>query len=248
MSSIDLPILSSQPTESIIVPSSGKSITIRAYLVKEEKQLLLAAETRNQSKIFDAMCNVIVACVLEKDFKISQCTSFDLEYVFLMLRTLSVGSSAPVKVKCQDETCKGETEVIVELGSVSLVPEVFEKTKTIKVSSKISVVIGYPRIKMLDVNEKFFKEAAKEEGSSKLLYDMIDVSISKVISDDVLLEFHDYPREKRDEFVENLPSSVFAQISAFIQNAPKVVVATEFDCVLCKKHQKLELNGISDFF
>ena len=128
-----LPTLNSS-TYSITVPSTGNKVKFRPYLVKEEKILLVALESEDANQIVQAMTDVIEACV--EDIDISELTSFDVEYLFLVLRAKSVGESIDLKMKCQNsESCSHVLELSINTSFV-LIGIVFMHTFRTKIVKK----------------------------------------------------------------------------------------------------------------
>ena len=96
------------PTYELVLPSTGKKIKYRPFLVKEEKILILALESENQKQITDAIKSTLRACIETKGIKVDDLPTFDIEYVFLNIRGKSVGESLDVLITCPDD---GETTV-----------------------------------------------------------------------------------------------------------------------------------------
>ena len=100
------------PTYELILPSTGKKIKYRPFLVKEEKILILALESQDQSEITNAVKDVLKKCIMTRGIKVDSLLTFDIEYIFLNIRAKSIGESIKVVVKCPDD---GVTEVPVTI-------------------------------------------------------------------------------------------------------------------------------------
>jgi len=128
-----LPKLNATPKHEMVVPSTGKTVMFRPYLVKEEKVLLMAFETKDEKTAMQAMLDTIDACV-EGEYVKSKLTTFDIEYMFTQIRGKSVGESIDVNLTCSE--CKKQTEMNINLADITVdVPEV-DKGKLIIVTSK----------------------------------------------------------------------------------------------------------------
>ena len=157
-----LPQLNASPKYEMNVPSTGKSVKFRPFLVKEEKVLLLAMESQDPTQIFGAITDTIKACV-DGEFNVNVLTSFDVEYMFIKLRGKSVGETSNVNIKCQADDCDHQNEVAIDLGSIeddmSAVPN-----NLIKLDDKISIEMRFPTF-----NEIFSDpDIANAEGSMQL--------------------------------------------------------------------------------
>ena len=109
-----LPTLS-VPTYDVALPSTGKKIKYRPFLVKEEKVLLLAMESEDAKEIESAVKQTLNNCIQTRGVKAESLASFDLEYLFLRIRAVSAGEEIKMKVTCQDD---GETQVTVDILSL----------------------------------------------------------------------------------------------------------------------------------
>ena len=102
----------STPTYELVLPSNGKKIKYRPFLVKEEKILIMALESEDMKQISSAIRTVISDCILTRGVKVDDLATFDIEYVFLNVRAKSVGETVEVNVTCPDD---GETQVQMEI-------------------------------------------------------------------------------------------------------------------------------------
>ena len=112
----------SVPQYRVELPSTGEQLNMRPYLVKEEKIMMVALETKDNKAIVGAMKDVAKACILTENIDVENLTTFDLEWLFLRLRAKSVGEVAKVQLKCEDEQCASMTEVNVQLDDQELLP------------------------------------------------------------------------------------------------------------------------------
>ena len=107
------------PKYDMIVPSTGESITYRPYVVKEEKILLIALETQDDIQIEKSVTDIIKACV-ESPIKVNELTTFDIEFIFITLRSKSVGEGIKVNMKCDDDTCNEQVEIPLALDEIKV--------------------------------------------------------------------------------------------------------------------------------
>src|SRR5210317_1894250 len=135
-----------QQTFELNVPSTDEKIKFRPFLVKEEKILLQAQESKNSLELANALKTVIKNCTFDS-IDIENHPSFDLEYIFLNIRAKSVGEIADIKVKCPDD---GETfvETKVDLTKINVEVDVGHTNK-IELTEKSGVILTYPTMDTL---------------------------------------------------------------------------------------------------
>ena len=221
------------------VPSTGKEVEFRPYTVKEEKVLMIAQESKDMKQAFRALKSVIKDCV--NDINIEKLTMFDFEYLFLQLRSKSVGEVVDLQMKCQcNKECNAVTPVQVDLDAIEVsdLPE----SNNIQLDDKIGITFNFPS---LTIAEKY--NGAKEPGV-KEVFDMI-VDCTESIYDDE--EVYDCKNEKREtvySFFESLSSQQFKKVSEYFQKMPTVQHTIKYKCVECEKEQEVELRGLQSFF
>ena len=163
---MSLPILES-PKYELKVPSTGKKAHYRPYLVKEEKILMIAMESENQTQILDAMKEVVKACTYDK-VDVNKLTLFDLEYMFLKLRSKSVGEIAKVGIRC--DKCKESNKVEINLDTIEIaVPALSNK---VKLTDKVGVVLHWPHVGSIDLDE--VKKKNKVDSAMEMMIECIE--------------------------------------------------------------------------
>lgn len=243
---MSLPKLNSETfTTDITLPSTGKIVSIRPYKVKEEKVLLLAAESKNKKEIFTAMLNLLDACVVKPEtFKASDVTTFDMEYLFLKIRCLSVGETAPVKIRCSDEKCNHENEVVIDMSDVVLENNGNTKEyEIVELQKGISAKLSYPKLKSFIERPEMF-----ESDRSSSTYEFLEACIEEVLTEDEVSNFREASDEDRNEFIESLTPVQVRMISNYMLTSPVTVVNTDFTCEKCTLEQHVRLEGMQDFF
>ena len=136
------------PKYKLKIPSSGKMVTFRPFLVKEEKILLTVRETNNNNiSLNEALVHLIDNCIITKDIDIESLAPFDLEYIFLQLRAKSVGETVELQVKCKNEDCGlGDFPWEVDLGEMKVIKDK-EHTNKIELSDDLGIIMKYPTMK-----------------------------------------------------------------------------------------------------
>lgn len=231
-----LPTLSS-PKFEIKLPSSGKTVQYRPYLVKEEKILLMAMESKDSKQILTAVQDVIDACTFGK-VNSSEIPLFDLEFLFLKLRAKSVGEVAKLILKCEIDG--HENEVSVNLDEVKVVKPA-EVNNVIPLTDKVGVTLRYPSV----------KDVSSIEGdiqSSDSLISLIASSIESIYDETAVHLAKDSTHEEMKSFVESLNRTQFQKIEKFFMSMPRLEHTIKYTCSKCGHENSVTLVGLQSFF
>ena len=222
-----------------ILPSTGAEIEYRPYNVGEEKLLMVALESKDQSMIIRTLKDVMEGCIYDKvDF--SKFTVFDFEKLFLALRAKSVGEIVDLELKCQDTECNSVSPISVNLEEINLsdLPE----SNTIIIDNDIGVTLRYPGIQ--DVEKYDEEHLQKPEGAFDMVIDCIDT----IFDEEGVYNCKDEPRESVEAFLNNLSSAQFKKISSYFEKIPTLTHNIEYKCIKCGKENEIELKGLQSFF
>jgi hypothetical protein len=218
------------------IPSSKEKITYRPFLVKEEKILLLAQEAGEESDILNAIKQIIKNCTFE-EVEVNDMALFDLEYIFLRIRSKSIGEKVELKLLCDDD---GETyaDVTIDLDEVTVdFPK--EHTNNIQLTDTISLVMRYPQMSALNL---------MTDSDTETIFHMIKTSIRQIIDGETIYEQVDFTEEDLDAFIESLTSEHFKNIQEFFQTMPKLKHVVKYKNPKTKKQNKRTLEGLNSFF
>jgi len=239
-----LPIIES-PKYEVQIPSTGKVISYRPYLVKEEKILMIALESQDAKQALNAIKDVIKTCTFNT-IDPEKLTMFDLEYIFLKLRAKSVGETTTIRLKCDE--CETYTNVDINLDSIPLFWPNGEKTnKTIKLTDKIGVTLQYIT---LDKMSRFNLNLKNDEDKLKIMTDMISASIESIYDQDSVYAASDSTKEELDKFVDMLNRTQIESIEKFLSGMPRLEKKIEFKCCndKCNHDNSMTLTGLQSFF
>lgn len=226
------------PTYELTLPSQDKKLKYRPFLVKDEKTLLIAIESKDEEQMFDAMKNVIKSCVLS-NIDIEKLPMFDLEYIFLKIRSKSVGETSTINVLCPDDK---ETYVPVTLNLDEI--DCFvddEHDNKIQLTNDIGVVFNYPDYSIL-------KSVAKEGLTTENVFKLIKQCISQVYDNDTVYEFGDFTEKEINEFLENFTSEHLIKVKKFFDTMPRLRHEVEVENPKTKIKNKVVLEGLGNFF
>lgn len=228
------------PTYELDLPSNGKSVKYRPFLVKEEKVLLLALESGDEKQVTNAVKDLIKNCVLTR-IKVESLPSFDLEYIFLKIRAASIGETITLTVTCLDDN---ETQVDAQININEV--EVYKPeghSSKIMFDDDFGVVMKYPSMQEFVDREFLQKEMRTEE-----VYDFISNSIEQIFQGEEVYDESTTSKKEFREFLEKLTTKQFEQIQKFYQTAPKL--QHKFSVVNPNTGQESEytIEGLQNFF
>ena len=228
------------PQFSLELPSNGKRIAFRPFVVKEEKALLMAASAEDQNSMIDAVKNVIAACVIDESINVDKLPYFDLEYIFLNIRAKSIGEIVKMEyrhtggVNYSGVICETVTPVDINLENVK-VQKAERHTNKIDLDGNLGMELRYPTIndiKQITQGDDEIEMLAKCIVS---VYDREDVYEPDNLADSI-------------QFIESLNSVQFAKVMQFIETIPKLKHTFVYKCRGCGQEDTVVLEGLSDFF
>lgn len=223
----------------MVIPSTGETVSFRPYLVKEEKILMMAMESDDNKVIMQATADVIKACIHD-EFDVNKLTMFDIETVFLELRSKSVGEKVDLKLKCKDEKCNITTDIVINFDDIER-PVVAENISNIMLTDKVGVVMKYPSMKyMNEINN------VKENDADQAV-NMIMTCIDSIFDEDEVYPADNESKESLKKFVDSLSTVQFMKLSDFFRDMPGLKHDIEFTCG-CGKEQEQTLRGLASFF
>jgi hypothetical protein len=234
---MSLPIIAS-PKYTIEIPSTGTAIEYRPFLVKEEKVLLIAQESQDQGQIMNAIKDVIRTCTYDK-VDVDSLTSYDLEYLFIKLRSKSVGEISTIGLKCTG--CEAQNEIDVNLDEIKVVGSApdgrVQLTDTVGVNMKPMSVKDMSRI-----------AAKKDMSIADQMTESVISCIDSIYDDTKVYPKSNYSRTDMETFVNSLARPQMEKIESFITNLPKVEHTVKFKCKKCSCENEQPLSGIRSFF
>ena len=235
-----LPTIST-PTYELVLPSSGRKIKYRPFLVKEEKILIIALESQDQKQIANAIKSILSACILTRGTKVDKLSTFDIEYLFLNVRGKSVGEQIEVMVTCPDD---GKTQVPMSINIDSIKVEKSDDHKTdIKLDDTYTLRMRYPSLNEF-IKTNFTATDMKVDDTFELIASCID----QVYSEEESWTQNDCTKKELTEFLEQLNSSQFKEIELFFDTMPKLSHTINVKNPKTKVESEVVLEGLSSFF
>tara|TARA_B100000424_G_scaffold239800_1_gene206825 strand:+ start:907 stop:1620 length:714 start_codon:yes stop_codon:yes gene_type:complete len=228
------------PSYELKLPSNGKKISYRPFLVKEEKILILAIESDSLKEISRSIKDILKNCILTKGIKVDELPTFDIEYLFLNIRSRSIGESIELVVTCPDD---GETKVNTTIYIDEIeVKKNKEHSTDIKIDDTYTMRMKYPSL------DEFIDENFNFEGQSDNSFDIIASCIDMVFSEEEAWEAKDCTKKELIEFVEQMNSAQFKEIEKFFDTMPQLSHQIEVQNPKTKVKSTVTLEGLASFF
>ena len=227
----------------LVLPSTGKKIKYRPFLVREEKILILALESEDTNQITTAVKQVLKECVIGR-VKIEELPSFDIEYLFLNIRGKSVGETVDIIVTCGDD---GETQINVSLAIDDIKVEKDPKhTRDLEIGEGYTLRMKYPTMgQFIDTN---FNVRTGDDNEVEKSFDIICSCIEQVYNEEDMWSASECSKKELRDWVESLTSEQFKKIERFFETMPKLRHEIKVMNPNTKKENTVVLEGLSSFF
>jgi hypothetical protein len=233
----------STPTYELELPSTGKKIKYRPFLVREEKILIMALESENIKDISGAVVQILNDCILTKTVNVAELSTFDIEYLFLNVRSKSVGETIEINVTCPDDE---ETIVKLEINIDDIkVKKSKDHTNIIKLDDNLSMKLKYPSL------EKFVEsnfEVNENDNDVNKSLSMIISCIDTIYDQEESWNASDCTKKELDEFIEQLNTKQFKEIENFFTTMPKLSHKVQVKNPKTDVQSEVVLEGLASFF
>jgi len=228
------------PTYELEIPSTDEKIKFRPFLVKEEKILMMAMESKSSADITQAVKDIVLECTFNK-VKIDDMPMFDVEYIFLQIRSKSVGEVSKLKLLCPDDK-KTYADVELDLNEVKV--QVGDNhTNKIDLGNDMGMIMKYPTI------DSFSETGIRDINPSNML-DVISTCILQIYEKkgEKTYDPKDQTKKELTEFIEQLNTKQFKDVQKFFETMPKLKHEITIKNPKTKKESKVTLTGLNDFF
>ena len=231
-----LPVLST-PTYELTIPSSGQTVQYRPFLVKEEKILLMANEGGEATEIVRAMKQIIGNCI-QNGYNTDNMPLFDVEYIFLKLRSKSVNEFSEVGFRCPE--CDEVNRVQIDLSSVEIFTDDAHSNK-VELTNDIGLIMKYPQLDSINMNDL-------QSTDVDTIFNVVSSCIDSIYQGEEIYDSGDYTKEEISEFINNLTQEQFLKIQQFFDTMPKLSHTVPYNCSKCEYDEPLLLEGLQNFF
>lgn len=231
-----LPKLNATPKYELTLPSSGQPVKFRPFVVKEEKALMIAMESGKFENILHTLNDVIDSCV-DLPVKSNSLPSFDVEYMFIQIRSKSVGETTTIGLKC--DKCEHTNEVSVNLEEIQVtIPEV---DKNPEIQPGIQLELDWPSF------SDIVATVNNDKSQAEVSLDIIKRCIKAVKTEEERISMTDVTDKEVTDFLESMDSKQFDMLKTFIEKFPKVEHTFEYDCSSCGEHNQTKVEGATNF-
>ena len=228
------------PTYELKIPSTGKTVKFRPFVVKEEKLLLLALESKNQKNIEDAVKQLLKGCIQSR-IKIDNLPIFDLEFIFLQIRAVSVGEIIEMNVTCKDDN---ETRVKYNLNLAEVQVKFPEgHSNKIELSDKMGIIMKYP-----SMNEFVKNSIIGSEMNAGDILDVVSNCIDQIYDGEDVYDSSTTTKKEFVEFLENLTNNQFEKLQKFFETAPSLSHTFSVTNPNTGKESEFVIEGLANFF
>jgi|TARA_Y100000033_G_C2737123_1_gene106476 hypothetical protein len=231
------------PTYELELPSTGKKIKYRPFLVREEKILIMALESEDTKQISDAIKTVLSDCVMSRGVKVNDLSTFDIEYLFLNVRAKSVGETVEVNVTCPDD---GETQVATEIFIDEIkVKKDPEHSNIIKLDDNLSLQMKYPSLNQF-VESNF--EVGEDSSDVDKSLSVITSCINTVFNEEESWSASDCTKKELKDFVDQMNTKQFKEVEKFFETMPKLSHTIKVKNPNTEVESEVVLEGLASFF
>ena len=232
------------PSYELELPSTGKTIQYRPFLVKEEKLLVIALESEDTKQITNAIKAVIKSCVLTKGVKVEALPTFDIEFLFLNIRGKSVGEDIEVNLICPDDE-KTEVKVNINLDDIKVQKPEGHSNK-VKLDESLMMELKYPSLNEFIKNN--FDPNDRTKNPMEQSFDLVGSCINKIYSEDEVWVAANCSKKEITEFLDSMNSNQFKEIENFFQTMPKLSHTVKVYNPKTKVESDVLLEGLASFF
>jgi len=233
----------STPTYELVLPSTGKKIKYRPFLVREEKILILALESEDEKQIANAVKTTLKECIQTRGIKVENLPTFDIEYLFLNIRGKSVGEAVDLIVTCPDD---GETTVPIKvyIDEIEVVKDK-EHTPDIDLDGSLTLRMKYPSLDQF-VSANFNFDDAEEDLDKT--FEIIGSCIDVIFNEEDAWSTSDVTKKELLSWMDGLNSSQFKEIEKFFTTMPKLSHTIKVTNPNTKVESEVVLEGLQSFF
>jgi len=219
------------------LPSTGGKIKYRPWLIKEQKVLLMAQESDDEKEIERAFANIVSECTFGEVDPYTN-PMFDLEYIFLKIRSKSVGEKITLSMLCPDDE-ETKAEVGIDLADVNIQMKE-DHTNVIQITDKISMHMRYPTLSD--------SQGLNANGQIVQVFDMITKCVAEIHDGDTIHKSVDITKKELEEFIGDMGQEDFEKLSGFFDTMPKLQHVVKVKNPKTKVESEMTLEGLQSFF
>lgn len=224
------------PQYTTTLPISKIVMKFRPFVVREEKVLLMALQSKNVNQINDAIRNTILACT-NNVVDTKRLSTADAEYAFLQIRCKSVGEEVKPQVICSK--CESATNIKINLDTITISEKDKEKIDpAVKITDDVTMIFRYPSIHDMDYSKS----------EVEIAFELAKKCVESIVINDQVYNIQDVNKEEIHSFIDNMLPQSFAKILDFFESVPELKYEFKYKCPSCSEMVNVQLNSVSDFF
>jgi len=235
----------------LILPSTGKEVRFRPFLVKEEKILMMAMQSGESADMINSLKDIINNC-MEEDINVSELAMFDFEYIFLQLRARSVGDTIDIKYTEEETICSIDEKECLFESSINIDEIKLENVKLqsglIDITDNIKVKLRWPKVDDAAAIGALSGDSQNQEKIVTATFSMIASCIEYIMDGEDMHKPVDYTEKEIDDFLNSLSSGQFKSIQTYFEDLPKLKKDVISTCTKCGNTNVKKLEGVNDFF
>lgn len=233
------------PTYDVTLPSNGKTVKIRPFLVKEEKLLLIAVESKDNESIIKTTKQIINNCIISGNVDVEKLPFFDIDYLFIALRAKSIGENIELSFTCNNTTpegnkCGGVFQADIDISNCQI-----EKNENISMDISLNNTLS---IKMKYPTYTIMKEIMGNESILEKKIRVICNCVDRVVNGDKVYTTKDFSKEELKDFVESLTQEQYKKLEEFVDALPTFYIASKAKCPKCQYDHNIKYTDFTRFF
>lgn len=225
------------PIFELTLPSNNTQIKYRPFLVKEEKILLMAQTSEEPADIVNSIRQVINNCIITEGINVEDLTTFDLEYLFIKIRSKSVNNVITLTYRDLEDEQKYIVEV--DLDQIEIIKDP-NHTNKIEINETMGMIMRYPKADLS-------KSLQLIDGEMEVFFEVLKSCIESIYDESTVYNPDEYSKEEFDEFVQSLSVDSFKQIQTFFNTMPRLHYEVKYTNSLGKE-KVIPLTNLNDFF
>lgn len=240
-----LPSNTSYTVHEILIPSMGKKLRFRPFLVKENKSLMIAQASNDQMIMLNTLKSIVASCCVEDTpIDVDQLATFDFEYLLIRLRSISVDNNVTLNVVCEDQhdgypEQSRTTQVLLDLNNIEVIGLDKYRTK-IELSDDLFVLMKKPMMGMLEDVE----ESTDYESNLHRVMKQID----KICTAEEVFDASEYTDQMLLDWIDGLTDTQLQNMLSYFETIPYCRIKVEWTCPVCGKRNVRYIEGVSSFF
>lgn len=228
------------PQYELVLPVANKKLKYRPFVVKEEKNLLIAMQDSDPDVALRMVQSVVEACTFGEIKSFDDWAQLDMEYLFIHIRNKSMGEGVEITATCVNDACKKKTSMTIDLAGIKIVKQTDEVNPVVQLAHDLWVTMHYPS---LTNTYKLNGKSTDDE-----ILSVVATCLDGIVKGEQSYETRDTPLKDKMDWLQGLTKPQFQKINDYFESAPKMVYENEFVCKHCGTKNLIHMEGLDTFF